>query len=106
MDMAKDKGGKGQGKQGKSVKARSAVEQARYDVSLPQELLDRARRDAERERYMTPYRVAQKYNVTISTARKILYALEEEGVLVRFTRNRRSPIFIHKSKLVEAPRGL
>ncbi len=78
--------------------ARSAVKQAEYDVSLPEELVERARRDVRRERYLTPFKVHQKYNVSLSTARKLLRRLEEEGVLVKFTANRRSPIYVPKEK--------
>ncbi len=90
----KQKGG------GKS-QARSLVQQAEYDVSLPKELLDRARRDVKRERYLTPFKVHQKYNVSLSTARKLLRALEEEGVIVKFTANRRSPVYVPKEKMPE-----
>ena len=99
--MAKQKGGKG----GKGP-SRTLTEQARYDVSVPEELLNRARRDLVKEAYLTPFKVAQRYNITISTARKVLKMLEEEGVLVLFTPNRRSPVFVPKDKAPTAPRGL
>ncbi|MCE4602915.1 MAG: 30S ribosomal protein S25e [Desulfurococcales archaeon] len=98
--MAKQKQGKGKGV------SRSLTEQARYDVSVPEELLKRARRDLARESYVTPFKVSQRYNVTISTARKVLRMLEEEGTLVLFTPNRRSPVYVPKDKLPTAPRGL
>ncbi|MCE4627663.1 MAG: 30S ribosomal protein S25e [Desulfurococcales archaeon] len=92
--MAKKKGKGAQQKQ-----ARSLVKQAEYDVSLAPELLERARRDIKREKYLTPFKVHQKYNVSLSTARKLLKALEEEGLIVKFTPNRRSPIYVPKEKL-------
>jgi len=96
--LAKQRGGKGP--------SRSLAEQARYDVSVPQELIMRARRDLLKEQYLTPFKVAQRYNVTISTARKILKMLEAEGELVLFTPNRRSPIYIPRDKVPAAPKGL
>jgi len=92
--MAKKKAKGGPAKQ-----ARSAVKQAEYDVSLPDELLERARKEVRREKYLTPFKVHQKYNVSLSTARKLLRALEEEGVLIKFTANRRSPIYVPKEKV-------
>lgn len=100
--MAKKKKGGG----GEEKKGRSIVVQAEYDVSVPKELLERARRDAKRERYLTPWTVSQKYNVSLSTARKLLRMLEEEGVIVRFSGSRRAPVYLPKEKALEAPRGL
>ncbi len=79
---------------GKQSKGRSIVQQAEYDVSLPKELVERAKRDIKREKYLTPFKVHQKYNISLSTARKLLRALEEEGVLVKFSANRRSPVYV------------
>lgn len=99
----KDKGqGKGEGK----GKARSIVEQARYDVSLPPELLERAKKDLKRTKYLTPLRLSQRYNVTISTARKIIRALEEEGLIVKFGSSRRAPVYVPADKARELPQGL
>ncbi len=100
--MAKKKGKREEGGQ----KGRSLVTQALYDVSVPPELLERAKKDARREKYLTPYTVSQKYNVTISTARKLLRMLEEEGVIVKFSSSRRSPVYVPKEKAMEAPRGI
>ncbi len=85
------------GKQ-QASKGRSLVTQAEYDVSLPKELLERAKKDLRREKYLTPYRLSQKYNVTLSTARKIIRALEEEGLIVRFGGSRRTPVYVPASK--------
>lgn len=102
--MAKKKKEKGKG-EGKG-KARSLVEQAKYDVSLPPELLERAKKDLKREKYLTPLKLSQKYNVTLSTARKILRALEEEGLIVKFGASRRAPVYVPADKARELPQGL
>jgi len=95
-----------QSKAGGKGPSRSLAEQARYDVSVPMELLERARRDAFKESYLTPFKVAQRYNVTISTARKVLKMLADEGVIVLFTPNRRAPVYVPRDKVPIAPRGL
>ncbi len=95
MAKKKQKGGPSKGV------ARGLVEQAEYDVSLPEELVERAKRDLKREKYLTPFKVHQKYSVSLSTARKLLRRLEEEGLVVKFTPNRRSPIYIPKDKVPE-----
>ena len=88
------KGKKGKKKQQTAAKARSITDQAMYNVSVPDALLSRAEKDLVREAYMTPYTVAQKYNVTISTARKLLKMLEEKGVLKLYSKSRRSPVYV------------
>ncbi len=103
LGMAKKKKGEGKGKSGP---ARSLVEQARYNVSLPPELLERAKRDLKREKYLTPLRLAEKYSVTLSTARKILKALEEEGLIVKFGSSRRAPVYLPADKAKTLPPGI
>ena len=97
MAKKKAKGKAGAGK----AQARTMVQQAEYDVSLPEELVERAKRDFRREKYLTPFRVHQKYSISLTTARKLLKKLEEEGVLVKFTANRRSPIYVPREKAPE-----
>ena len=69
------------------------------DTLLPEGLLAKARRELARGRYYTPFKVAQRYGVTITVARKILKILEEEGVLVRYSGTRRSPIYVPKDRV-------
>ncbi len=92
--MAKQKGKGG----GKAREARSTVQQAAYDVGLPKELLDKVRGDLRREKYLTPFKVSQRYDVSLSTAKRILKALEEEGLVLRVGGTRRSPIYVPKGK--------
>lgn len=70
-----------------------------HDVVLPAGLLERARRELARGKFHTPYRVAQRYNVSISVARRILNILEKEGVLVRYSGTRRTPIYVPKDRV-------
>jgi len=69
------------------------------DVLLPEGLLERARKELARGRYHTPFKVAQRYGVTISVAKKILNILEKEGVLVRYSGTRRTPIYVPKDRV-------
>ncbi len=75
------------------------VKYARADVMLPEDVLERAKRELARGRYHTPYRVAQRYGITISAAKKILEALVREGVLVRYSGTRRTPIYLPKDRV-------
>jgi small subunit ribosomal protein S25e len=77
-------------------KARSATEQAVYNVAVPEEIIRRAEREFPKETYWTPFKVAQKYNMTISSARKLLKIMEEKGVIALYTRNSRSPVYVPK----------
>jgi small subunit ribosomal protein S25e len=70
----------------------------RLDPLVPKELIERAKRDLRRESHLTPFRLAQRYDVTISVAKKILKILEEEGLIVRVGGTRRSPIYVPKGK--------
>ena len=78
--------------------ARGTVKQAAYDVGLPVEILEEVRKGLKRESYLTPFKVAQRYNVSLSTAKRVLRALEEEGLVVRSSGTRRSPVFVPKGK--------
>jgi len=70
----------------------------RADPLVPEELVEKARGDLRRESHLTPFTLAQRYDVTISVAKKILRILEEEGLIVRVGGTRRSPIYVPKGK--------
>ncbi len=76
--------------------SRSITQQALYEAHAPKELVDRVRRDIKRRQfdYLTPYLLSEKYTVTISTAKKILKELVEEGAIRLFSAGRRSPIYV------------
>ncbi len=76
-------------------------------VELTPRLVERAKRELAREKWLTPHKVAQRYGITVSLARKLLRELEEQGVIVLFSRNRRAPVYLPKDKAPTAPpRGL
>ena len=76
-------------------------------VDVDESLLRRARRELVKERYLTPYKVAKKLDIKVSLAKKLLRKLEEEGLVVLFSKNRRSPVYVPKARAPkEIPRGL
>ncbi|MCE4614251.1 MAG: 30S ribosomal protein S25e [Desulfurococcales archaeon] len=75
-------------------KARSMTEQAMYNVAVPEELIKRAEKEFPKESYWTPFKVAQKYNLTLSSAKKLLRIMEEKGVVALYTPNKRSPVYV------------
>jgi len=76
--------------------SRTIVQQAEVDVSVPAELLKRAEREVKGMDYITPFSLAQKLSVSLSTAKKILRMLEESKAVELVSRSRRSPLFVPK----------
>ncbi|AFZ70867.1 ribosomal protein S25 [Caldisphaera lagunensis DSM 15908] len=82
-------------KPGKQPKAKEEKKQtSAFDASS--ELISRVKKDLAKLNYVTPYKVANSYNVALSTARRILKELEKEGVLVLYSPSRRNPVYILK----------
>ncbi len=74
-------------------------EKAREIVAfVPENVYSRIKKEIVREEFTTPYRVAEKYNMTISLARKVLSRLEREGVVKLYVKNRRTPIYLVVAK--------
>ncbi|MEM0021304.1 MAG: hypothetical protein QW039_02475 [Fervidicoccaceae archaeon] len=85
-----------QKKEEKGQTGRSAIQQAEMNVSAPTELIRRAEREVKGMEYITPFSLAQKLGVSLSTSKKILKALEQNKLIEAVNRNRRSPIYISK----------
>ncbi len=75
---------------------RSITKQALYDSHATEELVDRVRRDVRRGQYsyLTPYLVSEKYSISLSTAKKILRELVNDGMIELFSPGRRSPVYV------------
>jgi small subunit ribosomal protein S25e len=70
-------------------------EQAReYTAYVPEQLYRRIAREIKRENFVTPYMLAERYNMTISLARQVLRRLEREGVVKLYSPSRRAPIYV------------
>ena len=67
-------------------------------VEVPESLYKRIARDVQREKLVTPYMLAEKYNMTVSLAKKVLRRLESEGYVKLYARNRRAPIYVPTGK--------
>ncbi len=76
---------------------RKAKEQALYDAVVPQELIERAKRELVKERCITPFMVAQRYSIKLSSAKKLLRILWSMNIIEPYNYNRRVPIFVPKS---------
>ena len=74
---------------------REMSEKAReHTAFVPDYLYRRISRDIVKEKYVTPYLLAEKYNMTISLAKQVLRRLEREGIVKLYAYNRRAPIYI------------
>ncbi len=73
---------------------RGIVQQAFYDVGLPEELVKRVEREARNASYLTPYLIHSRYGVSLTTARRVLRELEKRGVLKLYSPGRRVPIYV------------
>jgi len=69
---------------------------AMVETGLSSDLIDKARVELAKEKFVTLFRVAQRYGIKVSTARRLLRILVEEGVLTLLSGNRRSRIYVPK----------
>ncbi|MET1101731.1 MAG: 30S ribosomal protein S25e [Pyrodictiaceae archaeon] len=65
-----------------------------FDAFIPESLYKRILSEIRREKYITPYTLAEKYNMNISLARQLLRRLAEEGVVKVYSYSRRAPIYV------------
>ncbi len=65
-----------------------------YTVVLPEQLYKRIAREIQREPFVTPYMLAEKYNMTVSLAKRVLRRLEAEGLVKLYAKSRRAPIYV------------
>ncbi len=61
---------------------------------LTQVSIDAIVKEIKRMKYVTPYLVASKFGIKISRAKKVLKALEEQGVVAAYDMNHRVPIYV------------
>jgi|GEM_PF-2244639 len=85
-----------QKKEEKQSSSRSIMQQAEMNVSVPAELLKRAEKEVKNMDYITPFSLAQKLSISMSTSRKLLKMLEQSKAVEAVSKNRRSPVFIAK----------
>jgi small subunit ribosomal protein S25e len=79
---------------GRDVSERAGKE---FTAFVPENLMKRIKREIVREKFVTPYMLAEKYNMTMSLAKKVLRRLEQEGIVELYARSRRAPIYVIKA---------
>ncbi len=72
----------------------SVVQKTTYDVTLPEELYKKAKREVLNEKAITPFTLAQKLGISISASKRILRRLESEGIVKLYSPGKRCPIYI------------
>lgn len=75
---------------------KKSVGKAILDATIPQELIEKVEREVKNSKYVTPYLISEKFEVKISTAKKILRLLVEKGVIKLYSGGGRSPIYTSK----------
>ncbi len=66
----------------------------RLVVEVPEGLYQRIKREIVKEKFVTPYMLAERYNMTITLAKRVLRRLVREGVMRVYSYNRRAPIYV------------
>lgn len=54
---------------------------AQVETNLPQEIIQKAKVELPKEKFVTAYRVAQRYGIKISAAKRLLKILSQEGIM-------------------------
>ncbi|MEM0366241.1 MAG: hypothetical protein QXO93_02675 [Acidilobaceae archaeon] len=94
--MASKEGKTRKPKKVEKVEVKPEYVNAQLEVNLLSDIIMKAKSELIKEKYLTPYRVAQKYGVKISTARRLLKILASEGLLRLVGGTRRVPIYVPK----------
>jgi len=69
-----------------------------FTAFVPENVYKRIARDIRREKFVTPYMIAERYSMTISLAKQVLRRLEKEGVVELYSPSRRAPLYIVKAR--------
>ncbi len=73
-------------------------EARQYVAYVPEQLYKRIAREVVKEKFVTPYMIASKYNMTVTLAKQVLRRLVKEGILVEVLHNRRASIYVPAKK--------
>ncbi len=65
-----------------------------FTAFVPENVYKRIARDIRREKFVTPYMIAERYSMTLSLAKQVLRRLESEGVVRLYSPSRRAPLYI------------
>ena len=79
---------------GRTSDIRKSISKAKLDVTLPENLVNKIANDVKKSKYVTPFTLSEKYEIKISTAKKILKILEMRGILKLYSSGSRTPIYV------------
>jgi len=65
-----------------------------FTAFVPDNVYKRIARDIRREKFVTPYMLAERYSMTLSLAKQVLRRLEAEGLVKLYSPSRRAPLYI------------
>lgn len=78
----------------KAVDQRDPIKEVELDPRITGEVLEKAMNELPREKTLTPFKVATKLGVPISSAKRILRLLEAKGLVKLYSPSRRNPIYV------------
>jgi small subunit ribosomal protein S25e len=64
------------------------------NIVISNEMVKRVQDEIKREKIITPYELANKANITISVAKRILKELNSQGLIKESFKNRRTAVYI------------
>ncbi|MCE4613076.1 MAG: hypothetical protein F7C07_04525 [Desulfurococcales archaeon] len=76
------------------LEQRDPAKEAELDPRITSEILDRAFKELPREKSLTPFKVATRLGIPISSAKRVLRLLESKGLVKLYSPNRRNPIYV------------
>ncbi|MEJ2770629.1 MULTISPECIES: 30S ribosomal protein S25e [unclassified Stygiolobus] len=66
-------------------------------TTVDKDTINKVQEELKKEKIITPYVLANKINVNISVAKKILEELERQGMISQVVKNRRTVVYITSS---------
>ncbi len=65
-----------------------------FKAYIPEGLKNRIAREIVKEKYVTPYTLSEKYNISVSLARHLLRELERKNIVKLVAKTRRAPVYV------------
>lgn len=92
--MSRRRESKGKARKG----GEGAVGESFKDVVIDPEVVSSIESDVARMKYVTPFILSRRHELTISAARRVLKLLESKGVVELYSKSRRSPLYVPSQK--------
>lgn len=90
-------------KRGAAQQEQRKAGEEEFIIELTPQFVERAKKELSREKWLTPYKVSQRYGITVSLSKRLLKELEKQGEVILFSRNRRAPVYVPKARAPAAP---